>query len=167
MSGLARTRQCSTPLWVVTTSTAAVDPSSWIWWSAATGCSSATSTHRRLPTICSEHNDVDCLAHAALVGNALYFKFEIYIQAFRSKIIKYDLSTLKMSAFYLPYQMSLWSTFTIDLPLSHLEHGLRIVLMATEDDARLGFGAVHDSKLYLWNGKPLVVVLDIILLMQN
>ena len=55
-----------------------------------------------------------------------------------------------MSAFYLPYEMSLWSTFTIDLPLSRLEHGPRIVLMATEDDARLGFGAVRDSKLYLW-----------------
>ena len=103
-----------------------------------------------LPTNCVEHADVDYLACAALVGNALYFKSEICIQAFRSKIIKYDLSTWKMSAFYLPYEMSLWSTFTIDLPLFRLEHGPRIVLMATEDDARLGFGAVRDSKLYLW-----------------
>jgi hypothetical protein len=103
-----------------------------------------------LPTNSVEHADVDYLACAALVGNALYFKSEICIQAFRSKIIKYDLSTWKMSAFYLPYEMSLWSTFTIDLPLSRLEHGPRIVLMATEDEARLGFGAVRDSKLYLW-----------------
>uniref|UniRef100_A0A0A9GR73 F-box protein AT5G49610-like beta-propeller domain-containing protein n=1 Tax=Arundo donax TaxID=35708 RepID=A0A0A9GR73_ARUDO len=50
-------------------------------------------------------------------------------------ILKYDLSTLKMSVIYLP----LWDGYARPT-----------VLMSTEDDCGLGFATVLGSKLYLW-----------------
>lgn len=50
-------------------------------------------------------------------------------------VLKCDLNTLEMSVIYLP----VWPGYARPT-----------VLMATEDDCRLGFATVVDSKLYLW-----------------
>ncbi|CAN6181013.1 unnamed protein product [Urochloa humidicola] len=64
----------------------------------------------------------------ALVGNALYIKYETV-----GKLLKYDLPTREMSVIHLPAECS----------------KQRIVLMVMED-GKLGFCA-HDSELYLWS----------------
>ncbi|CAO2201259.1 unnamed protein product, partial [Urochloa humidicola] len=54
-----------------------------------------------MPTSCFELADLDCMAHSALVGNAVYFKCEIAGLRFSThKILKYDLSTHKQHRFF-------------------------------------------------------------------
>ncbi|CAL5091179.1 unnamed protein product [Urochloa decumbens] len=76
------------------------------------------------PGYCGHH----CFLTRALVGNALYFNTMM-----DTELLKYDLSTQKISAINLPPQASGWD----------------IVLMAMED-GRLGFATVQESKLNLW-----------------
>ncbi|CAL5077216.1 unnamed protein product [Urochloa decumbens] len=77
------------------------------------------------------HNGCDGIVrrvHGALVGNAIYFNYEM-----STKILEYDLGRQELS--------------TINLPSAF--HGWQIVLMEA-DDGVLGFATVQDSKLCLW-----------------
>ncbi|CAL4997904.1 unnamed protein product [Urochloa decumbens] len=107
-----------------------------------------------MPTSCFELADLDCMAHSALVGNAVYFKCEMKLGLrFRThKILKYDLSTHKMSMTHLPYDLGMRAMYVDCLPPGPCcNYGDRVVLMTTEeDDAGLGFTTVHDFKLHLW-----------------
>ncbi|CAL5011558.1 unnamed protein product [Urochloa decumbens] len=105
------------------------------------------------PTFCHPRAELDCMAHSALVGNAVYFKCEIELGIpFRThEILKYDLSTHKMSMIHLPYDSGMGEMFGDSLPPGRCrDNGQHIVLMTMEDDAGLGFARVHDSKLHLW-----------------
>ncbi|CAO2187718.1 unnamed protein product [Urochloa humidicola] len=109
-----------------------------------------------MPTSCFELADLDCMAHSALVGNAVYFKCEIAGLRFSThKILKYDLSTHKMSMIDLPCDSGKRAMYA-DYPPPGLccNYGQRIVLTTTEEeDAGLGFATVHDFKLHLWAGQ--------------
>ncbi|CAL5091887.1 unnamed protein product [Urochloa decumbens] len=82
-------------------------------------------------TVVQHHNGCDGIVrrvHGALVGNAIYFNYEM-----STKILEYDLGRQELS--------------TINLPSAF--HGWQILLMEA-DDGVLGFATVQDSKLCLW-----------------
>ncbi|CAN6231919.1 unnamed protein product, partial [Urochloa humidicola] len=73
----------------------------------------------------------DCILglHQALVGNALYFNFEL-----NTKVLEYDLGRQELSIINLPSEF----------------HGWDIFLMEAED-GRLGFATIQESKLSVWS----------------
>ncbi|CAL5011559.1 unnamed protein product [Urochloa decumbens] len=106
-----------------------------------------------MPTSCFELADLDCMAHSALVGNAVYFKCETMGFQFRThKILKYDLSMHEMSMIDLPCDSGKRAMYVNCLPPGTCcDYGQRVVLMTMEeDDAGLGFATVYDFKLHLW-----------------
>ena len=80
---------------------------------------------------CVEHGSGDNINRGpcTLVGNTLYFMFEMSI-----RILKYDLGTGEMSVIELPRAV----------------HGHHIVVTATSG---LGFATVIESSLFLWSRK--------------
>ncbi|CAN6244515.1 unnamed protein product, partial [Urochloa humidicola] len=81
------------------------------------------------PIAVQHHDDCILRLHRALVGNALYFNYEL-----NTKILEYDLGRQELSIIKLPWGFHDW----------------HIVLMEAED-GRLGFATIQQSKLYVWS----------------
>ncbi|CAN6244516.1 unnamed protein product [Urochloa humidicola] len=81
------------------------------------------------PIAVQHHNDCILRLHRALVGNALYFNYEL-----NTKILEYDLGRRELSIINLPLEFCGW----------------HIVLMEAED-GRLGFATIKESKLSVWS----------------
>ncbi|CAL4887591.1 unnamed protein product [Urochloa decumbens] len=81
------------------------------------------------PITVQHHNDCILRLHRALVGNALYFNYEL-----NTKILEYDLGRRELSVINLPSEFRRW----------------HIVLMEAED-SRLGFATIQESKLSVWS----------------
>ncbi|CAL4969077.1 unnamed protein product [Urochloa decumbens] len=81
------------------------------------------------PITVQHHNDCILRLHRALVGNALYFNYEL-----NTRILEYDLVRRELSIINLPSKF----------------HGWHIVLMEAED-GRLGFATIQESKMSVWS----------------
>ncbi|XP_062188961.1 uncharacterized protein LOC133892293 [Phragmites australis] len=87
------------------------------------------------PTSAKHPGDRVSWARSALVGNALYFVFEM-----NDRILEYDLGTREMPVMQLPAAI----TSLVSTPYGPIE------LMAMED-GRLGFARVQESRLCIWS----------------
>ncbi|CAL5077909.1 unnamed protein product [Urochloa decumbens] len=92
------------------------------------------------PTILQRPCEYVDLVPAAVVGNAVYFRFDD-----GTRILKYDLGTREMGFNTSQYD-------SIPLNTTQNEQALERIILMTTDEGRLGFTMVdYNCKLYLWS----------------